>query len=396
MIRRLGLSFVLAIILTPLVATDASAITAWARKYKQDCSVCHTGPMYKLTPMGAEFLRRGHRMSDDEPTLNIAELISINTKLRVHDSNAAGHPSTFEVHAFSLYTGGAIAKNWSYFTEFYLYENTGRTTAAINSDLGRGKLADAYLMFNSAPERAVHTTVKLGQISPTQMLIYWNVGPRFTETRPYIVNNSTVAPNTYRPFIRNFGMEVAQTITNFHAAAGILNGTGTSVTNSTDNNESKDFYGTADYVLDSQGSAVGVYAYRGQGLITPATGAAWENPFHRIGAFAQFARGPINLTAAMTRGREQITSAGLKTDNRGGLFEADVVVNDKLGLFARYDYFDANRDVSDDEAKGPVAGATYRFFDPGRIVFEYHKQGKRPAGGGAKPWEYRVEVAFMF
>lgn len=394
--KRLAFIPLLALILVPLLPTDASAITAWARKYKQDCSVCHAGPMYKLTPMGAEFLRRGHRMADDEPTVNLAELISVNTKLRVHDSNAAGRNSTFEVHAFSLYTGGVIAKRWSYFTEFYMYENTGRTTAAVNGDLGRSKLADAYLMFNSTPEKTTYTTVKLGQISPSQMLIYWNVGPRFSETRPYIVNNSTVAPNTYRPFVRNFGVEVAQTIKNFHAAAGVLNGTGSGVTNSIDNNESKDFYGSADFALDNQGSAVGVYGYQGKGLITPSTGTAWENAFNRAGAFGQYVKGPLNLTAAYTRGTEQINSAGLETHNVGGLFEADYVVTEKFGVFGRYDYFDPNDDLGNDHISGPVAGATYRFIELGRAVFEYHKQGKRPAVGAAKPWEYRLEVAFMF
>ena len=374
----------------------AEAITAWARKYDVDCSTCHSGPMYKLTPLGAEFLRRGHRMADDEKVIDLSKMVSINTKLRFNDSNAAGRPSSFEVHALSLYTGGMLSKHVSYFTEFYLYENTGRSTGAVNSDLGRGKLADAYLMFNTRPEKDTYTTVKVGQISPSQMLIYWNVGPRYTETRPYIVNNSQVAPNTYRPFIRNFGVEVAQTVKNFHAAAGILNGTGAGVTNSIDNNEAKDFYGTADYVLDSQGSAVGIYGYRGKGLITPSTGTTWENEFHRIGVFGQFVRGPVNVTGAMTQGREQINAAGMETDNRGYLLEGDYNVNDKVALFGRYDFFDPNTDVSADHNDGPVVGATYRFFELGRVVFEYHKQGKPPATGASKPWEYRIELAFMF
>lgn len=178
-------------------ASDAQAITAWARKYDLDCSTCHAGPMYKLTPLGAEFLRRGHRMAEDETVTDLSKLISVNTKLRFNDSNAAGRPSSFEVHAFSLYTGGMLSSHVSYFTELYLYENTGRTTGAVNSDLGRGKLADAYLLVNTKPGADTYTTFKFGQISPSQMLIYWNVGPRFSETRPYIVNNSQVAPNTY-------------------------------------------------------------------------------------------------------------------------------------------------------------------------------------------------------
>lgn len=394
--KRLCLTLALAGILTALTATDAAAITAWARKYNVDCSTCHAGPMYKLTPLGTDFLRRGHRMADDEPVTEIAKLFSINTKLRVNDSNAPGRPSSFEVHAFSLYTGGLIASHWSYFTEFYLYENTGRTTSAVNSDLGRSKLADAYLMFNSSPTKTTYTTVKLGQVSPSQMLIYWNVGPRYTETRPYIVNNSTVAPNTYRPFERNFGAEVAQTISDFHAAFGVLNGTGSSVTNSIDNNEAKDVYGTADYVLDEQGSAVGVYGYRGRGLISPATGAPWENTFHRVGVFGQYVKGAVNVTGAVTTGREQMTGSGIKADNLGGLVEGDVTLTDKVAVFSRYDYFDPNRDRDDDHSSGPVFGTTYRFMDLGRAVFEYHKQGRHPAAGVTRPWEYRLEVAFMF
>lgn len=387
---------VLAFVLTTLFPTDASAIAAWARKYDVDCSTCHAGPMYKLTPLGAEFLRRGHRMADDEPTTDLTRLISFNTKLRVHDSNAAGRPSTFELHAFSMYTGGPIASHWSYFTELYFYENTGRTAGAVNNDLGRSKLADAYLMFTSHPGATTYTTVKLGQISPSQMLLYWNVGPRYTETRPYIVNNSAVSPNTYRPFVRNFGAEVGQTMKDFHAAFGVLNGTGASVTNSTDNNESKDVYGTADYVLDGQGSAVGVYGYKGKGLVSPSVGRTWENSFHRVGVFGQYVNGPLNLTGAVTTGEEQMTGAGVRADNMGGLFEADYGLNDRVAVFGRYDYFDPNRNVGGDHLSGPVFGTTYRFIDLGRAVFEYHKQGRRPATGASRPWEYRLEVAFMF
>ena len=141
--RRLAATLAAVAVGIVLFPAQAEATSAWARKYKVECSLCHQGPMYKLTPYGAEFLRRGHRASDDEPTINWAELFSINTKLRAHDSNAAGHNSTFEVHAFSVYAGGVLSKRMSFFTELYLYENTGRTTAAINSDFGRSKIGRA-------------------------------------------------------------------------------------------------------------------------------------------------------------------------------------------------------------------------------------------------------------
>lgn len=374
----------------------AHAIKAWATRYGVDCAVCHQGPLYKLTPVGTDFLRRGHRLTtEDTETPKLDDLFSVNTKLRAHDSNAPGRNSTFEVHAFSIYTGGAISRRFSYFTEMYLYENTGKTSGATNGDFGRGKLADAYLEFNTLPSHSSYTTVKFGQVSPSQPLIYWNVGPRYSETRPYIVNNSAVAPNTYRPFMRNFGLVVAQHVKGLHAELGILNGTGSSPTNSIDNNESKDFFGTLDLEIGNSGSAIGVYGYKGRGLVTPATGPTWENEFHRYGAFGQFTHGKVNITGVVTRGEEQLTAQNVRARNLGLLGEFDFSPAEKLALFARYDYFDPNTGKENDHQNGPVLGTSYRLLDSGRVTFEWHKQGKYSATT-PKPWEYRLELAYMF
>ena len=379
-----------------LFAPKSEAINAWAKKYGLECSTCHSVGQSTLNPFGQDFLRRGHRMSDDEVVADLSKLFSINTKLRVHDSNSVGHNSTFEVHAFSVYTGGVLSKHFSYFTEMYLYENRGKTTGVANEDFGRSKIADAYLMYTSHPKSDTYLTARMGQISPSQMLLFWGVGPRYTETRNYLVNNSTVSPNTYRPFMRNFGAEVAQTVKNFHAAVAVLNGTGSSPTNSIDNNESKDFYGTVDYSLGSQGSAVGVYGYRGRGLVVPPNGSSWENEFSRVGLFGRWVHGPLTVTSAMTKGDEQLDARHAQTDNLGLLFETDYEVTDKVAVFGRYDYFDSNRSHVNDQLSGPMFGANYRLFDTGRMTFEYHKQGKMAPADQSKPWEYRVEFSFMF
>lgn len=396
--RTFFFSVFLAVIILVLIPADAQAISAWARKYGVECTVCHVGPLYKLTPDGVDFLRRGHRTTKDEIAKEWAQLFAINTKLRAHDSNAPGRNSTFEVHAFSIYTGGPISSHLSYFAEMYLYENTGKTSGAVNGDFGRSKLADAYIQINSNPDKDVYTTFRFGQISPSQLGIFWNAGPRYTETRPYIVNNSAVAPNTFRPFMRNFGVEVAQTVNRFHGSFGVLNGTGTNATNSIDNNEAKDFYGTLDYTFDGSGSAIGIFGYKGRGLVTPSSGPTWQNDFHRVGVFGQFTRDRFNLTAALTEGEEQVTAAGRRTRNRGGLFELDYHLRNNLALFGRYDYFDPNKQAGGDQLSGPVYGFSYHPSElSGRITFEYHKQGKVSAAtGGGKPWEYRVELAFMF
>lgn len=374
---------------------EAKAIKAYATRTGLDCTVCHNGPVGKLTPFGVDFLRRGHRLSEEEVTTDIAKMISINAKLRFNDSNAPGRTSSFEAHALALYFGTPLSKHFSTAGEIYLYENTGKTTGAVNGDFGRSKLADLYIQYTSNPKSDTFTTVRFGQLSPSQLNIYWNAGPRYTETRPYIVNNAAVSPNGYKPFMRNFGVEVAQTVKRFHGAFGVLNGTGAGVTNSVDNNRAKDYYATADYAIGGDGSAVGAYAYKGQGLITPATGPGWQNSFSRVGAFGQFTRGKINLTGVVTKGKEQIASNGLRTNNFGGLVEVDYNFTPKFAAFGRYDYFDPDQGKKNDQLSGPVFGAAYRYIDSGRIVYEFHKQGKFVTG---KPQynEHRVELTFMF
>ena len=392
--RKLGFIVGFVFLVFLFAPQNAEAIPAWAKKYGTDCSFCHRVGQSNLNTIGQDFLRRGHRMSEDEVVAELDKLFSINTKLRVRDSNASGYNSTFEVHAFSVYTGGMLSSHFSYFTEMYLYENTGKNSGSADSAY-HSKLADAYLMYNSNPNKDNYTAVRLGQLSPSQMQLFWGVGPRYTETRNYLVNNSAVSPNTYKPFMRNFGAELAQTIGNFHGAVGILNGTGTSFTNSVDNNESKDLYATIDYSLGFEGSAAGVYGYKGKGLVTPSNSNPWENEFSRIGLFGRWVSGPLTITTAATKGKEQLDSKNTKSNNLGLLLEGDYELNDKVALFGRYDYFDPNQSKSDDQLSGPMFGVNYRMFDQGRMTAEYHKQGKWVSVGG-KPWEYRLELAFIF
>ena len=312
--RKLGVVLCVVFLVVLFVPQNAEAIPAWAKKYGTDCSMCHRVGQSTLNPVGQDFLRRGHRMKDDEVVTELDKLFSLNTKLRVRDSNAPSYNSTFEVHAFSIYTGGMLSDHFSYFTEMYLYENTGKNSGPADSAY-HSKLADAYLMYTSHPKSDTFTSFRVGQMNSSQMQLFWGVGPRYTETRNYLVNNSAVSPNGYKPFMRNFGAEVAQTVGGFHGALGVLNGTGASFSSSVDNNESKDLYATIDYSLGSEGSAIGVYGYKGKGLITPSSGSLWENEFSRTGLFGRWVKGPTTIAAAATKGREQLDFKNTRPNN---------------------------------------------------------------------------------
>lgn len=373
----------------------AQATKYLATRYGMDCTSCHNGVLGQLTPMGQDVRWRG-RIAGETKTQNWQEMVSVNTKLRFHDGSAPGRNSTFEFHALAMYFGGVLSDHLSFDGEIYLFEHTGKNTSPVNSDFGRSKLAEAYLKYVSNKDKSAYWSAKFGQIAPDQLVMYWGVGPRQGETRPYIVNNSAVSPNNYKPFMRNFGVELARHQGNWHIAAGLLNGTGASTTNSVDNNRAKDMYATIDYAIGGEGSAVGVYGYRGRGLVMPSAGGNWENSFFRVGAFGRYTHGRFSLTGAATEGQEQIAS-GIKpprTRNLGLLTQADYNLSNKWAAFSRYDYFDPNTAKSSDHLYGPVFGLVYRLTETGRATFECHKQGKYD--GKPMPWEARIEVVYMF
>ena len=80
--KTIFMGSIMAVFLILILTTDSDAITAWARKYGVDCSVCHISG-YKLTRAGQTFLRLGHKMpgtSDKEE--NLSDYFSITAKIR--------------------------------------------------------------------------------------------------------------------------------------------------------------------------------------------------------------------------------------------------------------------------------------------------------------------------
>jgi hypothetical protein len=62
----LGLTFFFAATLFLIFPRDAEAVSQWARKYKVDCTTCHTA-FPRLNQFGEKFMRAGFQWPDDEP-----------------------------------------------------------------------------------------------------------------------------------------------------------------------------------------------------------------------------------------------------------------------------------------------------------------------------------------
>ena len=126
-----------------------NAMPAFARKYQMSCKTCHS-PFPKLKPYGEEFAGNGFVLKDKEAPrytadtgdakLSLIRDIPIALRLEGYASFNNGNGKSLDFsspYLVKLLSGGAIARNISYYFYFFFSE--------------RGKVAgleDAFIMFN--------------------------------------------------------------------------------------------------------------------------------------------------------------------------------------------------------------------------------------------------------
>ncbi|MBI2514417.1 MAG: hypothetical protein HYV96_20780 [Opitutae bacterium] len=360
-----------------LAPATTFAIPAWSRQAGTSCNACHATPTWQLNTTGLEFLKNGHRaeplkVSED---LKWDHFLSLVWKGRAYyddlDGARTGNANTqkpktqFEQHSFSLYTGGAIADRFSYFTELYLSENTGSTSGANVSqgDGARKKLAEAFIQYNHPIDEASGTfvAVRAGEILPAIVHVF-GVGARSIEQRAVPLNEALAgSSNTYRLFSRQQGMDATLVGKHYEIAAGIVNGSDTSTTNSIDADSHKDLYVSALYNFDEHESGVGIFHYNGQfsNYTTKqdySTALLYKDDFHRTALMGRFIREKWRLVGVYIMGEETYNASLAKATNRGYYGLLDYNFTDSVGVSLRYDYLDPNTDIGTNEIKMVTLG----------------------------------------
>lgn len=364
------------------------AIPAWSRQAGADCRSCHATPTLQLTKTGLDFLKNGHRadaLKVEAGDMKWDNYFSFVWKGRAFyddlDSARTGLGNTqkpktnFEQHSFSLYTGGALAERFSYFTELYLSENTGATSGGnvVQGDASRKKLAEAFLQYNHPLDASGESflAVRAGEILPGILHVF-GVGARSGEQRAIVLNEALAGnSNTYRPFSRQQGMDATFVTKKFELAAGILNGSDTSTTNSIDADSNKDVFVSALVNLDENESAVGAYYYKGKFSNYTvkqdfSTALLYKNDFYRSGLMGRFIRDKWRLIGTYFMGEETINAAGGKASNAGYYGLLDYNFSDSYGVFVRYDRLDPNTDIGKNEVSMVMLGFNMMLFQSER------------------------------
>jgi hypothetical protein len=400
--------------------SPATAVPAWSRKYDVDCSSCHVAG-FKLTRMGQDFLRSGHQTAGWEEKQTLDAHVSVAQKIRYNwgqtivndDVRPGSKTNSFEQHALSIYMGGPLQKEWSYFVELYFHENSGSTSGSSDlSDFGRSKLADAYLQYLKRTADDVYTSVRFGQFAPYLLHLH-GVGARLSQDRPFAINSGTIGDNPYKPFTRQYGLELSQYYRGFNVAAAVMNGTGGRLFNRVDNDLKKDVYATADYAFDDQGSMLGVYGYVGHYplRLDNAVKYAGYDEFNQLGVLGNLTRKQGALVGAFFSGRNEFTltndvvapadttDSALEPKSIGFYGEFQVyALHPRVQPFVRYDFWDPDTDVEGNEVSGPLVGISWRALDHGRLIGHY--QLLKTEKGSSTLDETRhavvIEANFMF
>lgn len=370
------------------VAQDAHAISAWARRYNTRCDMCHW-QLNKLNKFGQEFLHRGHRLpnegaKENEGYASIDKYLSFTSKIRYKDQNR--NEPTFDIEAFSLYMGGPLSENYSFFVEQYLHESQ---TAGAD----REKLADAYLHYKSTGDEK-YATLRAGQIQPYLMMTH-GTGPRLAVSRPMLLNDVTVGSNPYRPRQRQYGAEAGYVMEDIglRGYLGIVNGTGHTPANiNQDNNSYKDQYLTLEKVIDKKGSNIGLYGYNGRYPISSGNNVTFQDNFWQGGLTGEYVFNDKFSVFGVGLLGENRRSNGTDRDSYGAFLEGNYRIIDDLAAFARYDYFDPDKDASRDFTRGSSIGLSHWLTDFARITGEVQSKDSATTTSD----NYWLELQFMY
>lgn len=413
---------------------EAHAITAWARKYGVSCNTCHTAG-YKLTGMGQKFLRAGHKMPGDVSMKDakMTDYLALTGKLRTTATYAKVSEATkqdviktgngFQAHAFSLYTGGPLDKGFSYFGEIYLSENEAVSADpakladeknSLQGNWARSKLAEFYLQYHKYFGDDAFISARMGRIMSSLVHLHGG-GARLEYSRP-LPFTSTQGDNPYRTYNRQYGWALGAGLKDVFLELGLVNGTG-KVENAVelDTDHHKDVYATLDYSLDANGSMIGGYFYKGYYPLHWMGKAQGGDRFYQYGLLGNYTlkSGPVGgaLVGSLLWGNDRFTPTGStqEMNHRSLTYYVEAQAHFKDGdiaPYAKWEYFDKDTSLPDNEKFGPAFGVHYKPFDHGRFVLEYSRYLSRANTVPAAPntghkkdtisQDLTLELQFMF
>lgn len=330
---------------------NSFAIPAFARKYNMSCQTCHS-PFPKLKPYGDEFAGNGFVLADkDAPRyfvetgddqLSLIRDIPLAMRLEgyVTYNNKKSEKLDFTApYLLKFLSGGAIAKNISYYFYFFFSE--------------RGEVAgieDAFLMFNNLFDEDLDLYV--GQFQVSDPLFKRELRLTFEDYQLYRYKPGFSKANlTYdRGLMLTYGLP-----TKTDLVLEILNGSGIGPANgfrNFDDDKYKNFFGRITQDI-SEDIRIGAFGYFGKEDLVDGMNNNFTNSFSMWGP---------DLTLKLKNQLELNFQYGMRKDDKPLLGVKEVNAN---GGFGELIYTPKG-----DESKW-YAVALYNWIDSDLDVYDY-------------------------
>lgn len=260
--KRTLFSILCTLVLLSVLAVEASAIPAFARKYDMSCNTCHR-PAPRLKPYGEEFAGNGFVLADKEAPrayrdtgddeLMLLREVPLALRLEGYGSWKSGDAGKADMqwpYLVKLLSGGQIAKDVSYYFYFFFGE--------------RGEVAgleDAFVMFNNVFNSELD--IYLGQFQVSDPLFKRELRMTLEDYQVYRVKPGLSSANlTYdRGVMLTYGFATGTDIT-----VEILNGSGIGTADASRSFDSDKYKNTMFRLSQDLGEhlRVGGFAYFGR------------------------------------------------------------------------------------------------------------------------------------
>lgn len=358
-----------ALIITAVLAFDAEAIPAFARKYNMSCKVCHA-PFPKVKPYGEDFAANGFQLPGKEPPryakktgddllLLMREVpLALRFELYGQYENDRKVDEDFRTpYILKLMSGGNIFKDISYYFYFFISE--------------RGEMAgveDAFVMFNNLFTDEQDLDLYVGQFQVSDPLFKRELRLEQEDYQIYRVRPGKSRSNlTYdRGLMLAYGLPSKTDL-----VLEVVNGNGISTTDVFDEDSYKNFlFRVSQEIIPPV--RIGAFGYYGK-----EKPDSIDNELYMLGADMTLGNDKVEFNAqfvyrADTNPELLVSKPGERSVTQGGFAELIISPNgDESRFTGTLLYNIVDSDTPGLDYKSYTASVSYLLARNFRIVGEY-------------------------
>lgn len=396
-IVKLALAAVAVLLVVAETPRVAQAIPAWSRKLGASCNLCHYPNVPRLNTFGQRYRNAGYRTEDEmnkyQDITKVGDFLALRARVRYTYKNRQGQSDQngFSLNDVTFFYAGALAKNFSAFTETEI-EGEGGEVVPLGQIFG---YYGDWNNFGSFRVGQMHTLTRVG----------WGGFDRPTGiSTPLVLSTTFTKPFGGAPFkltVDERALELAYVFGNSKILGQALNGVnadGSGTSSPALGNNQKDFLLAYQYLLGDIASGLTAFGYQGQVLDVPE-GVAGDArvKFYRFGVSLDYVfDSGFEIQSGYVRGIDyKPQEVGGNFQSQGGWVDFEQYFQDQgITPFTRFDWINPKLGGSNGDDVWQLQG-TLGFAMPVQDFLRLASEGQVINDRAKGTTNYQVVVELM-